>query len=151
MDTEWLFNRLVSNNQNEKEEKYQVKLTYPDYIPIMEYCSNRETRKLMNEEFGGRCVDTNLAILDETLNLRKARAEIFGFSSHSDYKLQDMMARNSENVFTFLNNLMDKIKPVLSNDLNELYKIAKELYDLDHLESWDFVYKKIHRQRKLFK
>ena len=41
-----------------------------------------------------------------TLKLRKERAEIFGFTSHSDYKLQDMMSKNSETVFTFLNNLI---------------------------------------------
>ncbi len=133
MDPEWLQNRLVDN-------VYKVKLTYPDYVPIMEYCTNRETRKLMNEEYGGRCIDTNLTILDETLKLRKERAEIFGFTSHSDYKLQDMMSKNSETVFTFLNNLMDKIKPVVETDLSELYKMAKEDDNIDQLQSWDFLY-----------
>lgn len=133
MDNEWLENRKVDHQL----ETYKVQLSYPDYVPIMEYCKNRETRKLMNEEFGGRCTDTNLTILDETLKLRKERAEIFGFNCHSDYKLQDMMAQNSNNVFSFLNNLMDKIKPILTNDLDELYKIAN---DIDHLESWDFLY-----------
>ena len=134
MDEQWLHYR--SNG----DDMYKVKLSYPDYIPIMEYCKNRETRKLMNEEFGGRCVDTNLVVIEETLKLRKERAEIFGFKCHSDYKLQDMMAKNADNVFNFLNNLMNKLQPVLENDLIELYKIAKELDDIDHLESWDFMY-----------
>lgn len=132
MDESWLFNRLVSGT-----DKYKVKLQYPDYIPIMEYCTNRETRKFMAEAMGSRCIDCNLPILLDAIKLRKEKAELFGFSSHTDFKLQNMMAKNSSTVMTFLSRLVDMIKPLVKTDKEKLTNLAMELDGLEGIESYD--------------
>ncbi len=91
---------------------YSIKLQYPDYIPIMEYCKVRETRQEMAEAMGSRCYDTNLPILLDAVKLRKEKAELFGFKSHTDFKLQNMMAKNSSTVTNFLS--LTKIYKVLT-------------------------------------
>ena len=135
MDETWLSNRLI-----DKTNKYKVKLQYPDYIPIMEYCKNRETRKFMGEEMGSRCMGSNLPILLDTIKLRKEKAELFGFKSHTDYKLQNMMAKNSSTVMDFLTKLLDMIKPIVKLDKNKLTELAQELDGLNTLESYDNPY-----------
>lgn len=134
MDMDWLSNRLVENS------KYRIKLQYPDFVPIMEYCKNRQTRKLMIEAMGSRCIDTNLPILLDTIKLRKEKAELFGFDSHTNYSLQNMMAKNSNNVMDFLNKLLDMIKPLVQTDLEQLNKLAYELDNLEKIESYDKAY-----------
>ena len=132
MDESWLDNRAI-----EGTSKYRVKLQYPDYMPIIEYCKNRETRKFMSEAMGSRCMDLNLPIILDTVKLRKEKAELFGFKSHTDFKLQNMMAKNSTTVMTFLNRLLDLIKPIVQIEKEKLNQLAKELDCLDMIEPWD--------------
>lgn len=143
MDETWLSNRLV-----DKTNKYKVKLQYPDYVPIMEYCKNRETRKIMGELMGSRCMDTNLPILLDTIKLRKEKAELFGFKSHSDYKLQNMMAKNSSTVMNFLTKLLNMIQPIVELDKDKLTELAQEFDGLNALESHDGpYYTRIYKER----
>ena len=135
MDSDWLSNRLI-----EGTSKYIIKLQYPDYIPIMEYCKVRETRKFMSEAMGSKCIDTNLPILLDTIELRKKKAELFGFKSHTDFKLQNMMAKNSHTVMAFLTKLVDMIKPLVKSDKLKLTQLATELDGLEELKPWDSSY-----------
>lgn len=139
LDETWLSNREILNTNN-PTKKYLVKLQYPDFFPIMEYCKVRETRKLMSEAMGSKCIETNLPILLDTVQLRKEKAELFGFSSHSDFKLQNMMAKNSKTVMDFLSGLLDMIKPLVISDKIKLLKLAKELDGLDDIQTWDKTY-----------
>lgn len=143
MDNDWLNNRLINNTN-----KYKVKLQYPDYIPIMEYCKNRETRKFMAEQMNSRCIESNLSILLDTIKLRKEKAELFGYKSYTDYKLQNMMAKNSSTVMNFLSKLVDLIKPLVKSDKEKLIKLAKELDNIDTIESYDnLYYSRIYTER----
>lgn len=144
MEDGWLKNRL-----NEETGKYRVKLQYPDYIPIMEYCKVRETRQVMAEAMGSRCADTNLPILLDAIKLRKEKAELFGFKSHTDFKLQNMMAKNSTTVTNFLSRLVDMIKPIVKSDKEKLVQLSKELDNLEEIKSWDSTYySRIYTERE---
>lgn len=135
MDQSWLLNRVI-----EGTDKYRVKLQYPDFIPIMEYCKNRETRKFISEEMGSKCADLNMPIILDAIRLRKEKAELFNFESHTDFKLQNMMAKNSYTVMTFLSKLLEMIKPVVQVEKKQLNLLANELDGLDNIEPWDKLY-----------
>jgi len=144
MGNDWLANRLVNETG-----KYRVKLQYPDYIPIMEYCKNRSTRKFMSEAMGSRCMDTNLPILLDSIELRKKKAEMFGFKSHTDFKLQNMMAKNSQTVTAFLTRMVDMIKPLVKSDKEKLTQLALELDGLEEIKQWDSsYYSRIYTERE---
>jgi Zn-dependent oligopeptidase len=53
----------------------------------MENCSVRKTRQIMEEQWLSRCYDENIPILIETIILRKRKAELLGYKSYSDLKL----------------------------------------------------------------
>lgn len=132
---EWLSLRF-----DEETNLYKIKLQYPDYIPIIEFCKVRETRKSMVIAYGSRCIDSNIPIIQDTIKLRKERANIFGFESHTDFELQDDMAKNSQTVNTFLDDLMKKLNPLLQSDLEKLRDLAKELDGLIDITQWDIAY-----------
>lgn len=136
MDQSWLSSRFHPKENN----KVIVKLQYPDYVPIMEYCKIRSTRKLMSEAMGSRCMDTNLPILLDTIQLRQKKAKLFGFSSYSDFKLQNLMASNSKTVMDFLHNLLDLIKPLVQSDKAKLLDLAYQLDGLEEIQPWDTSY-----------
>ena len=144
MEESWLANRVIENSN-----KYRVKLQYPDYVPIMEYCKVRSTRKFMAEAMGSRCSDTNLPIILDAIKLRQEKAFMFGFSSHTDFKLQNMMAKNSKTVMDFLTRLLDMIKPLVQSDKIKLEQLAKELDCLDKIEPCDKAYySRIYTERE---
>jgi thimet oligopeptidase len=135
----WLNGKVKDN-----EGYITVTLKYPDYLPIMEYCSDREIRKEMSYHFGRRCINENIPLLQENLMLRKKMAELYNMN-YSDYKLQDRMAKNSHNVMSFLNLVKNKIKPQLNLDLEALEKIAGhklETYDISY-------YSRIYKEQEL--
>jgi thimet oligopeptidase len=139
-DLEGLSEEWLNSRFNEIDDNYTVKLQYTDYNPIMEYCVIRETRKMLNIAYASRCHTDNMEIILETIRLRKERANIFGFESHTDYKLQQNMASNSQVVNKFLSGLLDKLKPLTASDLSVLRELAKELDGLTDIKAWDISY-----------
>lgn len=143
MKDSWLKSREnLDNNSTNNVTTYKVNLKYPDYIPLMERCSNRETRKIISEEFNKRCFNENKSIIDCIFKLRNDLGKEFGFDLYSDYKLQNRMAKNTTNVMEFLNDLKTKIKPVLISDYEKLLSVSKNdnINTLNELKSYDLSY-----------
>lgn len=134
LDVDWMINRLEKDSG-----KYIVKAQYPDYVPIMEYCQVRETRRKMYLFMNSRCIDPNVKICMDIIGLRKEKCELFGFDSHANFKLQNQMAKNYNTVMEFLLKLKEKIIPIAKADLEKLEQIAKE-DGIEKLEVWDVSY-----------
>ncbi len=135
---------LEQHHQN--DNTYQVSLKYPDYIPIMEYCSVRETRKKMFFEFNNRCFHENSQIAKDIFGLRNQLAKIMGYEKFSDFALQKMMAENSDRVMSFLAQIQTQIKPLLDQDLDDLRKIAQK----DQINDNDIQYYDIPYYSRIF-
>lgn len=123
----------LSNN------KIKVTLEYPDYIPVMEYCKNRDVRKQLNYEFSRRAYDTNVELAEKIFTLRKEIASIFSVENYSDYKLFDSMADSTQTVMNFLDKIHTKVKPLLKKDLDILLSLSQQ-DNINKLESYDIAY-----------
>ncbi len=117
----------------------KVTLKYPDYVPIMEYAKNREVRKHFNTLFKQRCMKENTPLIEKVFSLRSELADNFGFVNYSDYELQESMAGSTDVVLKFLHELLNKIKPLLKNDLDSLGKLAKR-DNINKIEMYDIAY-----------
>ena len=133
MTDEWLSNRLQENGT------YKVTLKYPDYIPLIEECSCRETRKIIVTSFNSRCKEENNLLLVLATYLRKDLSQIFGYSNFADYKLIQKMAKNAITVNNFLDNLDNNLTRALENDL-QLLKNISITDGVDDLQSYDISY-----------
>lgn len=66
----------------------QVTLSYPTVFPILNTCTVERTRKAVEVAFNRRCVDSNVAILEEMLELRNHVALALGYENHAAYVLE---------------------------------------------------------------
>ena len=129
-------------------------LDYPSYIPFMKYAASRELRKKMALAFGARGFQdneyNNEKIVLRIASLRFQRAQLLGYDTHAHFVLEERMSGSPEKVTSFLNDLLEKAKPVALKEFSELENFAKDLDKIDHLEKWDSAYYSEKLKNKLF-
>lgn len=150
MSKDWLESRLIMDKLKDDRKVYKISLKYPDYVPIMEQCSNRNIRRIISTAYISRCMDTNNMIASDILRLKNSKAKLMKyvdnstgivkyFDKYSDYKLQKQMAKKTEKVITFLNSLKDKIQPIVKTDL-DLIRAEALIDNIHEIELWDISY-----------
>lgn len=109
-----------------KEEKWVFTLSNSSVMPFLQYSSNRELRKQIWNAYQtkGNHDDEldNKKNAVELANLRGQKARLLGFKSHSNYVLEESMAKTPENVNKLLNDLW---KPALEKAKTEAADIQK--------------------------
>ncbi len=115
--------QFLEKRKEKDSDLYKITIKYPDYYPIMEKCSNAETRKMLHIAFNNKCGDENIKIAEQVFPLRKEFANILGFEQFSDYALINKMAKKTDTVMNFLNSLTEKIIPLAKKDIAELSKL----------------------------
>ena len=86
------------------------KVTMNHYYPVMNYCTNPETRYTMIKTKQNICGEENTETLEELMNLRHRHANILGYPTHAAFVLEERMAKTPENVKNFLRDLTTKFK-----------------------------------------
>ncbi|WP_459211037.1 M3 family metallopeptidase [Aquimarina rhabdastrellae] len=137
-----------------EKEGWLFTLDYPSYIPFMTYVKNRALRKKMALAFASKGfhnddLDNQKNVLS-IVKLRHQRAQLLGYDSHAYYVLEQRMAEKPEKVFTFLNDILAKAKPAAQKEFDRLQNFAKELDNIDRLESWDKAYYSEKLKQQLF-
>jgi thimet oligopeptidase len=118
---------------------YKIGLDYPSYVPFMKYSTSDEARKELARKYKNTAADKNLDLLKKILIERENMAELLGYKTYAEYRTEDRMAKSPENVWSFENNLKDKVLPKAERDYKELLEV-KEKYTgkkADKIESWE--------------
>ncbi|KAM5237863.1 thimet oligopeptidase [Ctenodactylus gundi] len=135
-------------NSLEKTEdgKLKVTLKYPHYFPLLKKCHVPETRRKVEEAFNCRCKEENCAILKELVALRAQKSSLLGFPTHADYVLDMNMAKTSQAVAAFLDELAQKLKPLGEQERAAMLELkaaecARRGLPFDgRLHAWDMRY-----------
>lgn len=131
--------RLLAKSK--EKDGWIINLDFPSYVPFTKYATNRELRKEIAIAFGSRAFKgdekDNKNIVVEIVNLKQKRAELLGYKTHSDFVLEERMAKTPEKVEFFLNDLLEKAKPAAEKEFKTLCGFAKSIGGPDMLESWD--------------
>lgn len=122
--------------------KYVVNVNGPNSILISENADNSNTRKLFGEHYNNRAYPQNIVVLDSLLYYRNLYAKKLGFSSYAAYALVDKMAAKPENVWKFENDLIKKLTPLVTEEVQTLKAFKKEINpsESDIINGWDFYY-----------
>jgi len=118
-------------------------LQFPSYVPFMQYADKRELREKMFIAYSSRCFKDdfdNQSILKRIVELRLEKVRLFGYKSYADFVLEERMAKSSENVLDFLNELLDASMPKAKEEFHELQNYAKTLGAEFDLQRWDWAY-----------
>lgn len=153
------FDRVSKPDNNISEVKedgnestyFKVTMKYPDYFAIMKNCKVAETRKIMCDTYGNRCI-SNGSRLVKALKLRHQAAQLLGHKDHATFQLEQKMAKTPSEVLTFLNKVSDRLGSFLENEKQALLQEkVLELGQSDSLvlEQYDFAYYTRIQQEKI--
>lgn len=130
------------------ESGYVFTLEFPSYLPVMTYCENEAFRQEIYEAFVTRASDIgpnagkwdNSAVMHEILTLRKDMSVLLGFSNYAEYSIAKKMAKSTDQVLEFLEDLASKSKEVASAQYDELCEFARKEYGQIELNAWDLTF-----------
>lgn len=129
-------------------EGYVITLDAPNFLPVLDYCSNRSLRKEVvfanatkASEIGphGGQWD-NGPLMNEIMELRKEKVAMLGFEDYASYSIDAKMAETTTEVLDFMNDIVNKSRQKGLDDVTELKQFAKDKLGLDKVERWDFAY-----------
>ncbi|MBO4565583.1 MAG: M3 family metallopeptidase [Bacteroidaceae bacterium] len=141
--------------KEKKMKGWVITLHSPSMSPFMTYSSRRELRKQVWMAYNTICTHdnkrNNKAIVKRIVDLCREEAQIMGYKNYADYVLEERMAKNKENVYQLLRQLIEAYKPTALKELEAIRAMARELEGDDfELMPWDTGYYSNKLQEKLY-
>jgi len=137
---------------------YKLTLRAPSFLPVMQYCDNRNLREEVYRAYSTRASEFGSPELDNTdiiariVALRQEAARLLGFENYAEVSLEPKMARSPAEVLDFLETLARRAKPYAEQDMAELRDYAARELNLPDLQAWDVAYasEKLREDRYAF-
>lgn len=122
---------------------YEIPIINAARGPVMSNAKSEKTRLDFTTKYSNRGADKNLTILDSLVSKRYQMAQLMGFDSYAGYNLKPKMAKNSETVWKFINDLVAESKEKALQDI-EVLKTARnkdlKINSDKPVNSWDVSY-----------
>ena len=127
------------------KEGWLFTLDAPSYVPFMRYADSRALREKMYRAYmsTGNKGDEydNKEIIRKLVNDRLALAQLMGYPNYAAFELSHKMAKNADNVYKLLNQLLDAYKPVAINEYNAVQGFAMGMEQQNmQVKPWDWSY-----------
>ncbi len=116
----------VYESLDKEGDAYLCTLDYPVYQPIIRYAKNPATRERIQFAYYLRGGKENTERLADTLALRDRQAKLMGYSNFAEYEISRKMAKTPERVFSFMNDLKEKLRPLREKELEVLKQLKGE-------------------------
>jgi thimet oligopeptidase len=128
---------------------YLVGLSYPEFIPIMDFCTDGATRAKMWIAYKRRGGQKNVQVLEDILEKRATAAHLLGYDHPADYEIEVKMAKNAATVKRFYEKLRPLVREKARLDYAELVAAKRRHTDdpAAELYPWDTSFY-INRLRK---
>ncbi|KAJ2846239.1 metalloendopeptidase [Coemansia brasiliensis] len=108
--------------------KYVVSASGPDAASVMQFASMEYVRKSVY--MASSPIDTkDMELLQETVDLRRDKAILLGYSSHAEYVFDDMAVGTPKDMLSFLMSLYHQLAPVAQHELGHLSKLKQAHMD----------------------
>lgn len=127
-----------------QEGKWLVTLHGSSRLPFLQYADNRALREELFTAYINRGNNNNdnnnKEIITEIVKLRLEKAKLLGYNNYANFVLAKNMAKNSETVMDFLNNLWEVALPNAQKELKELKTLMNKEGIKGTPEGWDWWY-----------
>lgn len=131
---------------NDNPIKYSIHVTDANYPKFMRYIDSSNVRKKIEQHYHNKFKSCSENII-KLLILRKNRANLLGHDNYSNMKSKNYMAKHSDNIKTFLNELLYKLDTRFCKEMETISNIQNS--DSSIINSWDIDYY-IIRWKKLY-
>ena len=139
--------RYHASASADNQAGYKISLQMPSYLPLMQFCANRDLRHELYRayvtrasELGTAAKFDNSAIIRQILELRQQKAALLEFNNYAELSLVNKMATTPQEVLDFLYQLAEKSRSYAEHDLAELNSYAEQRDGISHVEAWDLPY-----------
>ena len=123
---------------------YAVTNTRSSMDPFLTYSNERELRKKVWTNYYARGDNgdeyDNNKIIAEILKLRRERVELLGYKNYAEWRLQNRMAKNPENVMKLLTTVWSASIARVDEEVADMQEIADDNGDNITIEPWDYRY-----------
>ena len=134
--------------EQRSEQGWMLTLDFPSYLPVMTYADDRELRREVYHAYCTRASDQgphagqwdNGELMDQILALRHELAGLLGYANYAELSLEKKMARSTDKVTAFLEDLAERSVAQARAELTEIADYAREHHGADVLEPWDLAY-----------
>ena len=124
--------------------KWAFILQRPSWTPFLQYSDKRNLREKLfraylnrgnnNDEYDTKQILTKMA------SLRVEKANLLGYKTYADFKLEINMAKNPDNVYKFLNDLMMPALHKARIEADDMQKMIDNEKGNFQLQPWDWWY-----------
>lgn len=133
---------IASAENKDNPNEWIFDLSYPSYIPFMQYADNRELRKELFLAYNTRGSQNNQydnrEILKQIATFRQERAQLLGFNTHADYVLEKRMLQNPSKVEDLLNQLLEKSIDRAKSEIEDVSQFASS--QISEFRAYDYSY-----------
>ncbi len=134
---------IIASAQNQDNpNEWIFDLSYPSYIPFMQYADNRALRKELFYAYNTRGAQSNQwdnrELIKRIALLRQQRAKLLRFETHADYVLKERVLQNPVEVKELLDTLLTKAIDIARDEIADISEFAKS--DINELRSYDYSY-----------
>ena len=123
---------------------YAVTNTRSSMDPFLTYSNERDIRKQVWSNFYSRGDNNdtydNKNIIADILKLRRERVELLGYKNYAEWRLQDRMAKNPENVMKLLDAVWPAAIARVHEEVVDMQSVADANKDKISIEPWDYRY-----------
>ena len=131
-----------------KQGGFTLTLDQPCYMAVMTYAESQALRKTFYLAYASRASNKfplkgnwdNTNNIAEILSLRQTIANILGYKNFAEYSLATKMAKTTQQVIDFLNNLKVKAIGKSKQEMVVLKKYAKKTLNIKTINPWDLAY-----------
>ena len=128
------------------KDGYKLTLKIPSYLPVMQFAKSSALRETLYRAYTTRASEFGDAQLDNTpqmvdiLKMREQEAHLLGYANFGELSVAPKMAKSSQQVVDFLQELASKAKPFGEKDVQDLRDYAKAELGLADPQPWDWGY-----------
>ena len=144
---------LLADSEGENG-KWVFKPTRVSMYPFLTYSTKRDLREELYNSYIQRGDNDNefdnKKIIAEMVSLRKEKAEMMGFDSHSDYVLDNTMAKTPENVNKLLQTIWNPGVEKAKGEVESMQKIISDEGANFKLAAWDWWHYSEKLRQELF-
>ncbi len=133
--------------------KWVFTIHRPSFYPFMQYSEKRELRKKLFQAYinKGNHNDSldNKKIAIKIAQLRLEKARLLGYKNHADFILEENMAKNAENVYKLMYEVLEGALPAAKKEVAEMQAIINKEGGNFKLAAWDWWYyaEKVRKQK----
>jgi thimet oligopeptidase len=116
----------------------EITTEYPDYVPFMTFCRDRDARARLVHEFLNRAWPANDALLGELLRLRREHARLLGYDGWPSYDAEVKMIGKGSAIPEFIDRITEVSDTAARRDVDVLLqRLRQDHPDLTSIDSVD--------------